>query len=211
MNNLGHGTWFVNPAIFAEPQLRRSDEDFAPAKQRDQKPRPIDGNHLADRFAENPISPEYDRSGGSDQQPVILIPFDATMESLAGVKAAIAIAAKSGARLVLFHAVHLNLTPYGPVNPSWLRAALRQEAVMMVEPLMHFAQSLGVSVICVVEEGAPAVAINRAAKKWVADVIVLTAHQRGWLGKWFERRALDRVIRAAECPVMVLDANRGQN
>ena len=67
---------------------------------------------------------------------------------VAAAKSAVSVALQAGARLVLFHAVHLNITPYGPANPSWLKTALRQEAVEMAEPIMRFAQTLGVPVIC---------------------------------------------------------------
>jgi nucleotide-binding universal stress UspA family protein len=147
---------------------------------------------------------------GTKRQAVVLVPFDATPNSLATAKTGVSLAQHTGARLVLFHAVHLNLTPYGPANPAWLKAALRQEAMELAEPLMRYAQARGVSVICVVEEGVQADTILNAAKKWDADVIMLAAQQRGRLARWFERRAHDRVIRAAQCPVLLLDARRAQ-
>jgi nucleotide-binding universal stress UspA family protein len=199
MKNYQQSMWFANPGMIAEPESRKLDKNFySPARTES----PDQRNHPAvqrdnGRFAEC--------ADDVARRPVIFVPFVATTESLRAAKKCVISAQQSGARLVLFHAVHLNLSPYGPANPIWLKAALRQEAVEMAEPVMRFAQALGVSVICVVEEGPTTSAILTAAKKWEVDVIVLAAEQRGWLARWFERRRVDRVIRAAECPVLVMD------
>ena len=93
----------------------------------------------------------------------------------------------SEARLILLHAIHLNLTPYGPANPTWLRAALCREALEKMEGIMARAQRLGVPVISVIEEGMPSKVITDAAKRWKIDLIVL-AQKRGRWARLFGQR-----------------------
>ena len=107
-------------------------------------------------------------------------------------------------RLLLIHAIHLNLDPYGPAGVSRLKAELCQEAFARSEEVMVRAQKAGVSAICAVEEGEPASVIVRAARRWEADLIVLTASGRGGFARLFRRSTTERVIQQAGCPVFVL-------
>jgi nucleotide-binding universal stress UspA family protein len=116
---------------------------------------------------------------------------------------------KTGASVVLVHAIHLSLTPYGPANPAWLKAGLRQEAMTRAEPIMMRAQGSGVPVTCAVEEGAPAEVVIKAARRWHAQAIIMAAPRtNGFLKRLFGDRTVEHVIRDAECPVIVLEAAR---
>jgi nucleotide-binding universal stress UspA family protein len=117
---------------------------------------------------------------------------------------AIEIARHSQARLILLHAIHLNLTPYGPANPRWLRAALCREALEKMESTMTRAQSVGVPVISVIEEGPPAKVISEAAKRWKTDLIILASQKRGKWARLWSQRIREKVARGAACPVVVM-------
>jgi len=154
-------------------------------------------------------SPDFSRRKDQPKrQPVVLVPTDFSTEAEKTLDVATNLARQLGGRLVLFHAVHLNLTPYGPANPAWLSAALCQEAMQKAEPLLLRAQAAGVPAMCVVEPGAQSAAILRAAEKWQADMILLMTRQRRWFERLFRRRIYERVIRKARCPVLVLQMDR---
>lgn len=145
------------------------------------------------------------------KRPEIMVPVDFSASSEAAVDYSIKVARRARARLVLLHAVYLNLTPYGPANPAWLRSALCREALQKMEGIMARARRENVPAISVIEEGAPTQVIARAAKRWQADLIVMASGERSGWSRFFGRQILEKVTREAECPVMVIhrDARKG--
>ena len=138
------------------------------------------------------------------RRPEIMVPVDLSKSCDAAVEYAIKVARRARARLVLLHAVHLNLTPYGPANPVWLRSALCREALQKMEGIMAEAQRQGVPAISVIEEGAPAIVIGQAAKRWKVDLIVMTSEKSSRWARFFGQRIVGKVTRGTECPVMVV-------
>jgi nucleotide-binding universal stress UspA family protein len=53
------------------------------------------------------------------------------------------------------------------------------------------------------ELGDPAKAIVDAANEYAADVIVVGAHDRGWLQRLFNSSVADAVVRKADAPVLI--------
>jgi len=139
----------------------------------------------------------------STRRPEIMVPVDFSPESMQAADYAINVAQQSEARLILLHAIHLNLTPYVPANPTWLRAALCREALEKMEGTMVHAQRLGVPVISVIEEGMPSKVITAVAKRWKIDLIVL-AQKRGRWARLFGHRVREKLARGAGCPVVVI-------
>lgn len=149
--------------------------------------------------------------GHATRRPEIMVPVDFTPESLAAADYAINVARRSQARLVLLHAIHLNLTPYGPANPTWLRAALCREALEKMEGTMVRAQDAGVPTISVIEEGAPAKVISQAARRWKIDLMVMAVKRRGKWARLFGHRIKEKLVRELECPIVVIqmDGKKG--
>jgi nucleotide-binding universal stress UspA family protein len=137
--------------------------------------------------------------------PVVLVPMDFSAASFKAAQFGIKLARDSQASLILIHAIHLNLAPYGPANPARLKAGLGCEAIEKAGPIMVRAREAGVNVTCVVEEGVPAAVIAKAAKRWKARAIILATTKRGRLARLFGNRITEKVIRGANCPVMVLE------
>jgi nucleotide-binding universal stress UspA family protein len=138
------------------------------------------------------------------KRPEIMVPVDFSAGSEEAIEYAIKVARRARARLILLHAVHLNLTPYGPANPAWLRSALCREALQKMEGIMARAQRQGVPAISVIEEDAPPTVIARAAKRWQIDLLVMTSRKRSGWSRFFSQRTVEKVTRNAECPVMVI-------
>jgi nucleotide-binding universal stress UspA family protein len=130
--------------------------------------------------------------------PVVLVPVDLTSDSLTAVQMGINFAREMGGRIVLFHAVHLNLMPYGPANLAQLKADLRREAMTFMERLVHFSKTAGVAASCALGEGVAATAIVSAAKQLQAELVVLTSRERSWLGRLFGRGTVERVSQNGE-------------
>ena len=164
---------------------------------------------LPDEFQ---LNPRWPTTISDDQpparKPVILVALGPSRSSLIAAEWATEVARKMDAALVLVHAVHLNLTPYGPANPAWLKAGLCQEAMARAEPIMTRGQAAGVAVTCAVEEGAPAAVIAKAARRWHAQAIVLAPSKSGLVKRLFGRHTVEKVLHEAECPVVILESSR---
>jgi nucleotide-binding universal stress UspA family protein len=137
--------------------------------------------------------------------PVVLVPMDFSAASFKAAQFGIKMARDSQASLILIHAIHLNLAPYGPANPARLKAGLGSEAIEKAGPIMVWAREAGVNAACVVEEGTPAAVIAKAAKRWKARAIILATTKRGRWARLFGNRITEKVIREAKCLVMVLE------
>ncbi len=144
------------------------------------------------------------RTGRIARRPEIMVPVDFTASSEEAVEYAIKVAQRSRARLILLHAVYLNLTPYGPANPAWLRFALCREAFQKMEEIMALAHQRGVPTISVIEEGEPARVVANAAKRWNVDLLVMASRKRGRWARFFGPKILEKVTNVVECPVMVI-------
>ncbi len=141
------------------------------------------------------------------RKPVVLVPMDFSPASHEAARFGTDIARRSNALLLLVHAVHLNLSAYGPANPAWLKAGLCQEAMAKAEPILTIAQGAGVLGLCTVEEGSPAAVIANVAKRWSAEIIILGARKRGILSRMFSPRTIEKVVEQVKCPVIVVNTN----
>jgi len=131
------------------------------------------------------------------------VPTDLSPASLAAAEHGLRIAQDNAALLLLVHVIHLNLSPYGPANPRWLKSALCQEAMEKTAPFMNRAQNAGVTALCAIEEGAPSTVITKLATRWKASMIVLAGRRRGFFSRLFGRGTLEHVISNVHCPVVV--------
>ncbi|MDB6066513.1 MAG: hypothetical protein JWR26_2721 [Pedosphaera sp.] len=156
------------------------------------------------RTIDAPISGNFQFQPAAQKPPIVLVPTDFTPASSLALDCAFKIARKEGATVTLIHAVNLNLDPYGPANPAQFKWLLCQEARMKAEPMLIRAKAVGVRATCVVEEGAPAQVITNVARQCEADLIVLAASRHGLLGRIFSRGTVKKVVKEAECPVLVL-------
>ena len=137
----------------------------------------------------------------------ILVPVDFSGSSFQALDCGLRLARKAKGELILLHVVHLNLTPYGPGNPDWLKTALRREAADRIQAVADRALEAGVTARCVIEEGALAETIARIATENEAQIVVMAAPKRGPIARLFHRKTVEHVIRDVQCPVLVLQTN----
>ena len=140
-------------------------------------------------------------------RPAILVPTDFSPASLRAVDCAVRLAKKTKSHLIFLHVVYLNVTPYGPGNPDWLKAALCREAQQKAGSLAASVCAAGVPAECLIEEGAPSDVIPRIATQLQAQIIVMAATKRGMLARLFRQKTVEHVVRDADCPVLVLQTN----
>lgn len=140
----------------------------------------------------------------TQKPPMILVPIDFSNSATEAAEFGMSVARRARGQLLLIHAIHLNLDPYGPARLQRLKAELCEEAFAHSEPLMLQAREAGVAAICTVEEGEPANVIARAARRWEVDLIVLAERERNRFARWFRRGITERVIQQVKCPVFVL-------
>jgi len=163
-------------------------------------------------WAQNGWQPKTEQipNSGTDARPArapsVFVPVDFSPASMEAARVGLRIAGSISGQLVLCHALTLNLTPYGPANLPAIKAGLYKEASQRAEPIMIAAQQAGVPAICLIEEGKPAEVITRMARRWNADLIVLTTRLRGGLMRFLRRRTAEQIMRKAPCPVVALQA-----
>jgi nucleotide-binding universal stress UspA family protein len=165
----------------------------------------LSGDAAAQPPAASPRAAAQNRKTPS-RRPVILVPTDLSPASLAAAEHGLRIAQDNAALLLLVHVIHLNISPYGPANPRWLKTALCHEAMEKTAPFMNRAENAGVTALCAIEEGAPSTVITKLATRWKASMIVLAGHRRSFLSRLFGRGTLEHVISNAQCPVVVCPA-----
>jgi nucleotide-binding universal stress UspA family protein len=136
----------------------------------------------------------------------ILVPTDFAPSSLLALDCALRMAVHQTARITLLHAIHLNLMPYGPANVADLKTNLCREALAKAEPILVAARDMGVTAVCMLEEGSPAEAIANTVQHCAPDMVVMTKRRRGLLARWCGRGTVEKVTHTVRCPVLVLPA-----
>lgn len=137
----------------------------------------------------------------------VLVPFDFTASSCVALDCALRMAQGRKATIILLHAIHLNLSPYGPANPGLIKQDMRRTANARISRLAAAARQNNILVDYAVQDGKPCEVIERFIQEHDVDLVIIgQCHHRGF--GWPGRRALaEKVIRQAQCPVLVLRSN----
>lgn len=132
----------------------------------------------------------------------ILVPIDFSKTSQKALNQAVALAKQSKATLVLIHVVTFSVAAsveqFSVID--WYQSLIK-DAKKNLEKLK---KSLSLSVETVVETGVPFDVICKIAKKKKADLIVITTHGYSGLKHAILGSTAERVIRHANCPVLVI-------
>ncbi len=149
-----------------------------------------------------------ERSRSHEARPLnILVPIDFTVASLSAVDWAWQIARKQKARFTLLHAIHLNLSPYGPADVDLLKREMSGTAAARMSRITDLAREEGIRADYLIQEGKPAAVIADYLKTGNVDLLVMTRRPHRGLGRWLRRRTAQNVICGAPCPVVVLATN----
>jgi nucleotide-binding universal stress UspA family protein len=155
----------------------------------------------------NSAQPNDDRWGKRSPaiaSKTILVPLALTGDSRAVLQTAKCVARNSEAKLVLLHAVQLNIAgeEYG-IPRARLFTELCQNAEIQ---LQQVANCIGgdVATEILVCEGQPAKAIIETANRLRADTIIMHTHgYRGWRS-WLHRNTVRAIMRQAPCGICLV-------
>jgi nucleotide-binding universal stress UspA family protein len=138
-------------------------------------------------------------------EAVIVVACDFSESSLEAVKAGISLARHLGGKLVMCHALYPRCISFRPGCQPWVIGALRQEARQKMKAVLEMGKEKGLTATGEIEEGTPADVIVKVARRWDADLLVLTTRKQGiWSRLFFGRRTTERVLEEAECHAVVL-------
>lgn len=143
------------------------------------------------------------------ESKTILVPIDFSDCAMDVVRKASEEAERSGARLVLMHALQLpeGISPSAPVRPAGSTAPssaldhLRAEAEQRMPAYVEKAREKALQVEVRIEVGESSELIVAAAKELGADRIVMGTHGRKGLSKIMLGSVADKVRKNAPCPV----------
>lgn len=136
----------------------------------------------------------------------ILVPVDFSDCSRAAVEFAARLAKKFGSEFVLVHVVDSYLgTGDLLLDMVRIQTNFEKEALMELE---RWAKEIEPKPQVIVRIGAPAHEILETAKEIAATVIVIPSHGRSAIARFFIGGVAERVVRHANCPVIVLPWNK---
>lgn len=134
----------------------------------------------------------------------ILVPIDFSVRSRTGISTAAALAAATGASLVL-------MSNIGPAEQDALMDYAHAERIAVEEAagaqLRHLGRELapdcGVTLLVTFFDSAAEAILNTAAAE-PADLIVMASHGRSGMTRWMLGSVADKVLRGSDVPVMVV-------
>ncbi len=135
----------------------------------------------------------------------IVVAVSEKPEGLYAVEVAARIAAASGARLVIYHAVDVGAIPFPPDSPQFLEAlrALRERAWQVLNVAEAIALNMGVRDVAKVKlEGDPVEGLWEVLRREGAPDLIVIGRPRGRLGPLIGSRAV-RILRGSSVSVLV--------
>lgn len=141
----------------------------------------------------------------------ILAPLDFSKYSDRAVKYASALAIQFQATLILVHVVEFSFvgSEFGAVELSQIEADLRENAQKQLEALKQSLVDPRLETKLIIASGQPSVEILETAVDEVADLIVIASHGHPSLAHVILGSTVERVVRHASCPVLVVRGKDG--
>jgi nucleotide-binding universal stress UspA family protein len=133
----------------------------------------------------------------------ILVPLDGTPTGEAALPYAEALARRSGALLVLIHAVHARLQGNLPVGP--LQAV--EEGQAYLATVAEQLKQRGVAAEIGLPYGAAEAWIAEEIDMRKADLVVMATHDRGRPARWLHPSIAEAVVGQADVPVLITRAD----
>lgn len=139
----------------------------------------------------------------------ILVATDFSTASRPAFRRAVEMASETGAALWIAHVASpaTPLSPEGYVLPRFyeeMNLAIRTDARKRLRTLLSRARKSGVRARSLILNGVPHEALNRAARRHRADLMVLGTHGRTGVAKLFVGSVASRVVATSRCPVLTI-------
>ena len=139
----------------------------------------------------------------------ILVGTDFSPASRPAIRLAVEMAAANSAALWIAHvaAPPVPLATEGYVLPRFyedMMLSIRADAQKRLRRLLSTARKSGVRARSLILNGVPHEALNRAARRHRADLLILGTHGRTGLARLFVGSVASRVVATAPCPVLTV-------
>jgi nucleotide-binding universal stress UspA family protein len=137
----------------------------------------------------------------------ILVPTDFSDCSQAGVEYAISLAKDFEAQIYLLHVMEPPVygIDFSLMDPGVL-PSMKNQLVKMVQKLVDRLREEGIEAVGDFVTGVPSTEIVKAAKKQVADLIIMGTHGRTGFAHVMLGSTAERVLQQAHCPVLTVKA-----
>ena len=132
----------------------------------------------------------------------VVVPLDGSALAERAVPYATQLVRHGGARLVLVRAALAHTVP--GVDPTDTQVAVTECAERELETAAKHLRGQGLSVETHVYYGEAAWAIADVAERQSAELLVMSTHGRGGLGRWVYGSVADKVLRGADVPVLLV-------
>jgi universal stress protein A len=141
----------------------------------------------------------------------LLCPVDASPCSKAALSAALELARRFGARVLVLHAYHVpayvepGVLVWAAVGPRPIWQLAEERASTEIDQfLADLSDAERARIDVHLEVGDPAVSIVQAAHRVSADLVVMGTHGRTGARRMVLGSVAERVVRLAPCPVLVI-------
>ena len=141
----------------------------------------------------------------------ILVPVDFSNCSLGALNQAIAFAAPAGAKIIVAHAVHLDLAftadGYAMYDLTTVVEEAKRTAEEEMQSFVRRAKFGPIPFQTRVEVGPPAIEISRLAEETKAQLIITSTHGRTGLKHLLIGSVAEQIVRYASVPVLVIPSH----
>ena len=135
----------------------------------------------------------------------ILLPLDGSPLAERAVAYASALARRTGAELLLVQAVRAHTLP--GIDPSESQIECTESAELYLDSIASRVGMRGVVATCHVYYDDPVSAILDASHRHHVDMIVMSTHGRGGLGRMLYGSVADQILRRASVPVLLVPSS----
>ncbi|GIW71874.1 MAG: hypothetical protein KatS3mg102_1416 [Planctomycetota bacterium] len=144
----------------------------------------------------------------------ILVPVDFSATSRRALIGAAELARKLGGRLIVLHVIDTRglevAASEGFFEYVNVVGAMRGGASQELDAMLRACGAEELVERKLIEEGAPAGAIQRAAEDHQVDLIVMGTHGRTGVSRWLLGSVAEKTVRLAHCPVLVVKPLHGE-
>jgi nucleotide-binding universal stress UspA family protein len=157
------------------------------------------------------LAPAGADKAGSAQLRRILVPLDGSELAEHALPLASRLARPAGAELILLRSTEWDPIVGGMYVSAQTVAELTRrydgEARAYLEAVSHRQALAGIPIHCAVRSDPAADSIVAGAAATAADLIVMTTHGRGGVGRWVYGSVADRVLRRSSVPIVLVRAS----
>ena len=140
----------------------------------------------------------------------LMVAIDFSDSSKIALRYAAALAHKFQARLILVHVVEFSLvgSELGALELAQIQSGLEEEANKQIQNLVADELPSEIESQTVIRTGKPYSEIVHAAEEFKVDLLIIATHGHSTLTKMLLGSTAERVVRHANCPVLIIPRSK---